>query len=129
MFGDNPKGQNRCLDCGLDFDSVHELQNHKRRFCINSGYDNLEGLAKIEWNGDEAPHKAKFSQKNHLQQYGSNSLASIGEYKELTEDNLGRDMRNINKFKQQLEGVKKYKHGEPTQSQATQSSKAKLSQA
>jgi hypothetical protein len=38
---------NKCLDCGLNFSTPNELINHKRRFCINSGYDNLEGLAKI----------------------------------------------------------------------------------
>lgn len=38
---------NICTDCGLHFETASQLLNHKRRFCINSGYDNLEGLAKI----------------------------------------------------------------------------------
>lgn len=83
MFADNRLPQNRCLDCSLDFDTPHELQNHKRRFCLNSGYDNLEGLAKMEWQGVSPPHKPSFSQKNHLQQYGSHSLANVSDYRHL----------------------------------------------
>ena len=36
-----------CLDCGMKFETQAQLLNHKRRFCLNSGYDDLEGLAKI----------------------------------------------------------------------------------
>ena len=79
---------------------------------MNSGYDNLEGLAKIECQGTNPFHKPAFSKKNYLQQYGSNSLATISEHRLLTEDNLGKDMHNIHKFKRQLEGVRKYNHGE-----------------
>lgn len=45
--GIEDQSNNTCLDCSLKFDSPHELQNHKRKFCLHSGYDNLEGLAKI----------------------------------------------------------------------------------
>lgn len=126
MLGDTISSRNRCFECNLDFDTPHELQNHKRRFCLNSGYDNLEGLAKMEWQGTSPPpHKPEFSHKNHLQSYGSHSLTQVGQYRELTQDNLERDMKNIDKFKRQLEGVPKYQHGEPTVSQAT-STKSKL---
>ena len=36
-----------CIDCGMSFETQAQLLNHKRRFCLNSGYDDLEGLAKI----------------------------------------------------------------------------------
>ena len=114
MFTDTPPLFNRCHECNLNFDTAHELQNHKRRFCINSGYDNLDGLAKIEFQGGSPPHKPKFSHKNHLQQYGSHSLSQFNEHNHLTEDNLNNDMKNVNKFKKQIEKVHKYKHTEPS---------------
>lgn len=61
-------------------------------------------------------HKPAFSNKNHLQNYGMNSLTKIGGQDELTSSNLEKDMKNINKFKRQLEGVKKYKHNEQYES-------------
>lgn len=57
-------------------------------------------------------HKPVFSKKNHLQNYGINSLTKIGAQDELSSSNLEKDMKNIYKFKRQLEGVKKYKHNE-----------------
>lgn len=33
-----------CENCGLKFDSNPELRNHKTKFCLNSGYQDLVGL-------------------------------------------------------------------------------------
>ena len=35
-----------CNDCGMDFDTSVELQNHMRKFCANSHYDNQDALEK-----------------------------------------------------------------------------------
>jgi hypothetical protein len=79
---------------------------------VNSGYDNLEGLAKIEFNGVALTHQPKVGHKNYLQHYGANSLTKIGEYDSLSASNLEKEMKNVNKFKRQLDGVQKYQHNQ-----------------
>jgi hypothetical protein len=124
MYEDSQSSRDqKCLDCGLVFDSSTQLINHKRRFCLNSGYDSLEGLAKIELNGPPLLHSPKFGHKNHLQQYGANSLTKIDQSDPLSASGLEKDMRNIYKYKRQLEGVKKYRHEELADSYSSTISK------
>jgi hypothetical protein len=103
---------NICLDCGLHFESAGQLLNHKRRFCVNSGYDNLEGLAKIEFNGAAVTHQPKVGHKNYLQHYGNNSLSRVDQYDSLSAANLEKELKDVHKFKRQLQGVQKYQRPE-----------------
>ena len=54
-------------------------------------------------------------------------MSHLNEHNHLTEDNLNNDMKNINRFKRQIEKVQKYKHTEPSESQIS-SAKSQLNE-
>ena len=118
----------KCEDCQLYFEAPLELLNHKQKFCINSGYDNLEGLQHLQFKGGNPTKKPQFSNKNYLQQYGTNSLTKVGQYNNLNANNLQQDMKKINNFKRQLEGVKKYTHNDQLYESKMSSSKSTVLQ-
>jgi hypothetical protein len=57
-------------------------------------------------------HQPKVGHKNYLQHYGTNSLTRIDEYDSLSASNLEREMKDVNRFKRQLDGVQKYQRPE-----------------
>jgi hypothetical protein len=89
--------KNNCNYCGMRFVSAAELANHQAKFCINSGFDSLNGLVQLENNG-------KANRNNHnFKKYPNYSLNGI-KYQDdvMKAENLEFDLKQMNKFNNKI---------------------------
>ena len=67
-----------CEDCGMEFDTPNEKQNHKQKFCVHSKYGNADALEKRMEELKRIEHDLDYNYQQKNKPAGPSSMKSAG---------------------------------------------------